>query len=96
MGIKIGHISKKKEEKPKASMENILKKEINIFGNGFSNKKKEQFYSELSVLLKSGVNLNHSLDILVESHSKDKYKTFLEKLNFAILEGSSLAVELQI
>jgi type IV pilus assembly protein PilC len=95
MGIKIGHISKKKEEKPKASMENILKKEINIFGNGFSNKKKEQFYSELSVLLKSGVNLKHSLDIIIESQSKDKDKTLLEKLNLAILEGSSFAAALQ-
>ncbi len=95
MGIKIGYIAKKKEEKPKTSMENILNKEINIFGNGFSNKKKEQFYSELSVLLKSGVNLKHSLDIIIESQSKEKDKTLMEKLNLAILEGSSFAAALK-
>lgn len=95
MGIKIEHIANNNEGRPKTSYGNILKKEITIFGNGFSNKKKEQLYSELSVLLKSGVNLKYSLDIIIESQSKEKDKNLIEKLNLEILRGSSFADALQ-
>lgn len=90
MGIKIIHFAKEKEEKGNSSLQNILKKEI-TFGSKFSNKKKEQFYSELSVLLKSGVNLKHGLDIIIESQSKQKDRELIEKLNSSILKGSSFA-----
>ena len=90
MGIRIIHIAKDKEEKGQSSMENILKKEI-TFGSKFSNKKKEQFYSELSVLLKSGVNLKHGLDIIIESQPKQKDRELMERLNSSILKGSTFA-----
>ncbi len=91
MGIKIENISTAHKKNKEASYENILKKEIILFGRKFSNKKKEQFYSELGVLLKSGVNLKHSLEIIIESQGKDKDKELIENLNKAILQGSSFA-----
>ncbi len=51
MGIKIENISTAHKKNKEATYENILKKEIILFGRKFSNKKKEQFYSELGVLL---------------------------------------------
>lgn len=91
MGIKIENISTTQKKKKEASLEHLLKKEIILFGKKFSNKKKEQFYSELGVLLKSGVNLKHSLEIIIESQGKEKDKELIEKLNSAILNGSSFA-----
>jgi len=95
MGININQISKGKSEDSKSSLGSLLKKEINFFGNSFSNRKKEQFYSELSVLLKSGVNLKHSLDIIIESQNKQKDIDLIKNLTNSILQGQSFATALE-
>lgn len=95
MGIKINQISNPESEDSKTALDSLLKKEINFFGNSFSNKKKEQFYSELSVLLKSGVNLKHALDIIIESQTKEKDLDLIKKLNASILQGQSFASALE-
>jgi type IV pilus assembly protein PilC len=90
MGIRIERVKSTQTEKSKSSGEPFLKKEISLFGRSFSDKKKEQFYAELSVLLNSGVNLKMALD-LIEDSQKEKDKKIFALLNDQILKGSSIA-----
>lgn len=91
MGIKIENLEVKSSENKTTSLENLLKKEIHLFGKVFSDKKKEQFYSELSVLLKSGVNLKLALDLIEESQSKKKDRAIISQLNELVTKGHSFA-----
>jgi type IV pilus assembly protein PilC len=55
------------EEKKETS---FLQKEITLFGGVFSNKVKEDFYTELSVLLKAGIALRDALELLQKAQKK--------------------------
>lgn len=83
----------KKEEKRKNqfSLEEILKKEITLFGCSFTNKHKEKFYGELSVLLISGIDLSKALILAAESFSSRKQKDLIEELNKMIVVGASIS-----
>ena len=94
MGIKIEQVRPAGKTESTASLETLLKKEIRIFGKSFTDKKKEQFYAELSVLLKSGVNLKMALDLIEESQ-KEKDRKIIIELNEQILMGSSLAAAME-
>lgn len=94
MGIKIEQVQTARNPISKASLDTFLKKEIRIFGKNFADKKKEQFYGELSVLLKSGVNLKMALDLIEESQ-KEKDKKIICDLNQMILKGSPLAAAME-
>lgn len=71
MGIKLDTLKKEKKTKGgSSSIDDILKKEIKLFGSSFNSKKKEQFYTELSVLLISGIRLKDALYLIAESQKK--------------------------
>ena len=72
MAFKIEHIKNNPKRKETSSTISFLEKELNLFGSLFSNKIKEDFYTELSVLLKAGVNLKEALEI-IEQAQKKKY-----------------------
>jgi type IV pilus assembly protein PilC len=91
MGIKFENISASTNTLKKESKTSIFNKEITLFGNSFSNKNKEQFYSELSMLLNSGVNLKRSLDLISEMQKKQKDRKLLDQLSKEIVSGSSLS-----
>lgn len=95
MGIKIEQFKEKKVEGSGSSLEGILKKDINLFGKSFSNKKKEQFYGELGVLLKSGINLKQTLDLISESQTKEKDRALSLNLSRSITEGMAFAEALE-
>lgn len=95
MGIKINHIVSEKKEKKEIPLKNILEREINIFGSTFSNKKKEQFYGEVSILLRSGINLRQALDLIEGSQAKEKDKQVIKKLKEGIIGGESFSKALQ-
>ena len=75
----------------------FLKKEITIFKKAFSSKIKEDFYTELSVLLKAGINLKDALELLGNSQKKKQNKAVLQGISKNIISGQSLseAVHLQ-
>ncbi len=70
---------------------NFLQKEINFFGSFFSNKRKEDFYTELSVLLKAGVNLKEAISLIEESQRKKQLKDFLGTIISEIIAGKSFS-----
>ncbi len=95
MGIKFQNITKESKKVKSQTSLDFLNKEITLFGNSFTNKSKEQFYAELSLLLNSGVNLKASLDLIAEMQSKKKDKTLIEEISNEIVSGSSLSEALQ-
>lgn len=95
MGIKFKTIQGEPEKLKKPSRTDMLNKEITLFGNSFSNKAKEQFYAELSLLLNSGVNLKTSLDLISEMQTKKKNKSLVEEISKQIVSGNSLSEALQ-
>ena len=62
------------------------------FGNhSFSNKKKLQFFSDLSVLLSSGVDIVHCLQIVEENFKKPTDKAVISQLQNKLEMGLSLS-----
>lgn len=95
MGIKFENIATAKKVETQKSKTSFLNREISLFGNSFSNKAKEQFYSELSVLLNSGVNLKRALDLISEMQNKQKDKKLIDDISNQIVAGNSLSEALQ-
>lgn len=65
----------------------ILEKELTWFGTAFSNKKKEAFYTELSVLLKAGITLKDGLALLSQNQKKEKQRLFYTEMMDGLIAG---------
>ncbi|MBC6999634.1 type II secretion system F family protein [Cytophaga sp. FL35] len=92
MGFKLEHIADSTE--PSTSDENwlaqTLQKEITFFGKFFGNKKKEDFYSELGVLLKAGISLKEALSLIQGNQKKEKLQIFFGEIVDSLISGNSL------
>jgi type IV pilus assembly protein PilC len=96
MAFQLDNIPKKeKSSVEKGQIAHLLQKEINLFGTSFSNKIKEDFYTELSVLLKAGVNLKESLELIQNSQKKPQNKTILNHISTDLVSGQSLSTAIQ-
>ncbi|EDP71901.1 type II general secretion pathway (GSP) F protein [Flavobacteriales bacterium ALC-1] len=69
----------------------ILDKEVIVFKKPFSNKIKEDFYTELSVLLKAGINLKQALELIKNSQKNKKTVAVLQTVLNSIVDGQSLS-----
>ncbi|MEO8933349.1 MAG: type II secretion system F family protein [Xanthomarina sp.] len=81
-------VSKSENDSPSGS---FLTKEITLFNKPFSNKMKEAFYIEMSVLLKAGVNLKEGLELIANSQKKKNTKEILQNVVEDIVSGKSLS-----
>lgn len=72
-------------------MSGLLQKEITIFGSTFSNKRKEDFYTEVSVLLKAGITLKEALTLIKENQKKKNLETFYETLIGQLVSGKDFS-----
>jgi type II secretory pathway component PulF len=70
-----------------SDIDKLLKKEITFFSKGFSNKKKQSLYLELSVLLKAGITIKEAISLIVESLKKQADKDLLEGIQAEIING---------
>lgn len=96
MGFKLEHSSQaKKTSVKKESGTSILQKEITLFGSGFSNKKKEDFYTEIHVLLKAGINLKDALSLMQQNQKKEKQQLFYKEMVDALVAGKSFSEVIQ-
>mgnify|MGYP000405330783 CR=1 FL=1 len=92
MAFKLDHISaKNKREATSFDIDSLLKKEIKLFGDSFSNKKKEAFYLELNVLLSAGLTLKDGLLLLVDEQKKETDKKLIGSIVTLLIEGSSFS-----
>ena len=96
MGIDIKSFEKEKRKKKKektreSKFTEVLNTEITLFKRKFPDKKKEQFYSELGILLSSGLDIKTAFDIITEEQSKKAHKKIFIQISEAIINGSSLS-----
>jgi type IV pilus assembly protein PilC len=91
-GVNIKKSKKISSEKDvKFDINGFFNKEILFFGNKLSDKKKEQFFLELGILVKAGLDIKSCFDLLVleQKHGKDRNKFELIRDN--IIKGLSLS-----
>ncbi|WP_010518675.1 type II secretion system F family protein [Croceivirga radicis] len=91
MRIKLNDTKTAKSATNVWDIEDVLKKEISLFGHFFNSKVKESFYNELGILLKAGVNLRDGLKILIENQKKEKLKNLYEGFLVELDNGVSLS-----
>lgn len=73
----------------------ILNYEINFLGNRYADKKKERFYSQLYLLIDSGVDLKSSLELLKEQQTKKKDIELFSTISLGVNEGKALSEVLE-
>lgn len=96
MAFKLEHIVKRESTVlNQDKLSQLLQKEITLFGSIFNNKKKEDFYTELSVLLKAGIHLREGLALLAENQKKEKARAFFSSMQDSLISGKSFSEVLQ-
>ncbi|WP_417887099.1 type II secretion system F family protein [Zunongwangia sp.] len=73
----------------------LLQQEISFSRGRWSTKKKEQFFTELSVLLTSGIDLRISLELLFEENKKRKDENFYSEVYANVVKGTAFYQALQ-
>ncbi len=69
----------------------LLSKDIRLFGIHLSDKKKERFYSELNILLLSGVDIRTALEIIYEEQTSANDAELFQSLHDELINGLSLS-----
>jgi len=96
MGINIKNINQERPEAPKKEQEEkqsvfaVLSQDIS-FNSNFTDKKKEQFYSEISLLLSAGTDIKTALELIVDETEKEKDRKLLEGIKNDIINGLSFS-----
>jgi type IV pilus assembly protein PilC len=92
MAFQLENISKQKiTVEKKSNISSLLEKEVIVLKNVFSNKIKEDFYTELGVLLKAGINLKDALELIKQTQKNKKTKSILQTVVDDVVSGKSLS-----
>jgi len=73
------------------SISDFLNRDISFFGNQLSMKKKESFYAEAEVLLKAGLDLRMTLQMVEEGQKKEKDKALFAQIQDHVVKGDNLS-----
>jgi type IV pilus assembly protein PilC len=99
LSLDISKYNQKKSDKPKAKEESAfwsaMNKDISFGGKKFNDKKKEQFYTDMSLLLQAGLDLNNALQLLDEENAKVKGINIFATLLADVLTGKSLSKSME-
>lgn len=93
--IKNNVAKKLPEKKEDAGMFDFLNKDISLFGNNLSDKKKEAFYHELHILLTAGVDIRSTLDLIASEQTAAKDKALFVGICERVTDGSTLSDAIQ-
>jgi type IV pilus assembly protein PilC len=95
MPLDISNIQNKKKVKSSTESTNafleFMNRDISVGKKGLNDKKKERFYSELSVLIQSGIDLASSLEIIIKQEQHKKTKELFQKLYADLIKGDSFS-----
>ena len=69
----------------------LLGREINLWGKEMKDKKKESFYSELTILLSSGIDIRTALDIIVDEQKTEADRSIFQSIKSDIVGGLGMA-----
>ena len=98
MAINIKNINTKapsqKKKVSEKSIFEILNQDIS-FNNSYPDKKKEQFYAEISLLLSAGTDMKTALELVVDETENEKDKKLLLTIKNDIINGLSFSEALQ-
>jgi len=100
MAIEISKIKPKtsratKSDGKKTGLMDLLNKDIALFGSGLSDKKKESFYLDLSVLLSAGVDIKTTLELIEKEQTDAKDKQLYKGIMDSVISGSSFSEALK-
>lgn len=83
-------VSLKPKESSLEKLSDTLSKDIMLFEKKFGQVQKEAFYSELGLLLSSGIDIKTSLEIIEEQLKVKKHKAILSEIKEDIIAGKSV------
>lgn len=86
--LESNYIHKKKSS---FDLDKVLKTELSFLGTSFNAKKKEAFYTELSILLDAGVSLKDGLSLLEEEQKKQIDRELINSMVNSLVTGSSFS-----
>ena len=91
---KVKEVSKHDVSKPaRPSLQELLNKDIRLFGSSLGMKQRESLYADLEVLLSSGLDIQRALQ-LMENSRKKKEKEILGEVRETIVSGASFSESL--
>lgn len=73
------------------SWADFLNRDIQLFGTGLSWQHKEAFFSELSVLLRAGLDIRSALELVQTNQDKHKIQTTYQEIYDTLVSGAGLA-----
>jgi type IV pilus assembly protein PilC len=99
MGIDIKNVTQVQPKAVKSrtdqrSFMEFFNQEIS-FNKSFPDKKKEQFYAEISLLLSAGTDIKTALELIVDETEKEKDRLLLEGIKNDIINGLSFSEALK-
>lgn len=80
-----------KEKEQSNRLTDLLSKDISFGEGGWTDKKKERFYSELYILFSAGVDIRSALELIEEGQSKEKDKLLVQNLRDWVVSGESFS-----
>lgn len=73
-------------------IQELLKKDIQLFGGSkLNDKKKEEFYLELAMLLNAGVDIKTALDLISDEQTKEKNKILFKSIKEFVVAGGTVS-----
>jgi type IV pilus assembly protein PilC len=69
----------------------LLGREINLWSKEMKDKKKESFYSELTILLSSGIDIRTALDIIIDEQKSETDRNIFQSIKRDIVGGLGMA-----
>ncbi|WP_276090977.1 type II secretion system F family protein [Pedobacter sp. JY14-1] len=75
----------------KIDIAGLLSKDISFGGTGLNDQKKTSFFFELGTLLRSGIDLKNSLDLVTLESLKDKQVAVYRDIKAKVISGASLS-----
>lgn len=94
-GIEIQRKEKKgivseRDTTTRSSVKDLLNTEISFLEKKFGPKEKEALYSEMSLLLATGVDIKTAFDIIIEDFKNKKHKQLVVNIREDIISGKSI------
>ena len=97
MAFKLDSIQSIEKKRSFSLDTSFLQKELFVFNRPFSNKVKEDFYSEIGILLNAGINLKDALTLIKDTTKRKSSAKLMEHIEQDLVKGKSFsnAVKLQ-
>ncbi|MBK8562376.1 MAG: type II secretion system F family protein [Saprospiraceae bacterium] len=84
-------IAKRPNAPSAGSGESWWQKDIQLFGKGLDAKQKKSLYTELSVLLSAGLDIQKALTLIEESRTKKSVQGIIARIREQVIAGSALS-----